>query len=1689
MIRRAVGGQPLWGLRWDVDSLSFRIDQSPGSLNEDISELLAESPQLGDRLSADGWLLSRTRQSNYFRFSAKSWDEVLPPLGETPSLDPQVMWDYILDNSEKPETAYIVAFAFERLGGRPRPRRVGQKSLAERFSAHEFSPTQRQRIVRLADRLAAAIRYYESTTAPFEENTLRLEEFFPSRKTVHANPRPYEYRIIQSEDSRVSDKDILNEDARECYEFALRHLDGMQSSFEKWKLGAEQVTGNYRDLKSFHEEHEAQVRCLHRVLHAHNLDEVLPGAKRFIWDFLFFSNFPLAKYFLRKRLHQLGIFSKSLVVEMETEILTALRRALSRYNPYILKEDGSYTKFSTLLFIAVKSEMRHLGKYRDSIGISDYTARLRSRIERVAIAIAGARQSPDQVSDREIANKMGTSEAQVSFYRKRVTVTSLWGEEDSSFLEFLSDGEERVVPAAREELAPYVAQLSLRRRLLYGLRMGWFSRNRGSGGYLLAELGALFGLTRERVRQLLTSAQEDLREIAVGRYRADPVDGERLESEILLVELGVNPVSEVLSGGLERTNTLFDMLSDFSPEILRRFFEVVAKGKVFPCASPVDFGRLLESDSVYPTGLGNERRVVYPMGTPKGEWEASPSCESGQCVVEHNKEFSTLHSPETARVRFSILSSADIQNEIPLARFMFPDRWQLVLQAEDFATDGKLLRIRHHPLGERSRFSQGIALEFGRALARLVGEEFTEADWVQLRRMVDRTAAPVRGVQWHHESLGVLRASLHGGRETRKVLNQIASDHHSLHRVNDRPFELDNNRLYLVLEWSHGALIYQLMPRRGLLYEVVGRFSTSERSFVDHPIVTEEVAAESLHAHIQRGEDSEEVDGLREILQQSLGEGRLLKISPTGAVRVSGRRNLWDANAFVGKERVGQQAKVSLVFARSAVERTPWQSYLFSRGLRFGSSEVIVQIELEGGEIRYYRILPKSERETGNILSLIPTDFGAFVGQAVLDEGALDVRFLSSGLPPAVDLEVGKNGVVRVGGYRSPESPYPIPIKVSVKEEQGSELKAEIVSGESLKARFGLAYWPGDETHCYLLLVGASGREYVFSFKAKANKSIHFLRIVFRRGTNEMGSSELYVGRHASLEESSDGAGAEFSVRGAIGEGLEVTLQGRGKKQLFIREPYRAVVQLGDEHVGKKLHLRTVTAAQVLAERPDLEWLLSKNSGGSNATLVRGELESGEVNYWSLDPQERNPLKLVRSDFYSYLGSILAEQEIDDPRLLNAKLPEIEIPYVNAAGVRVAYFKLPRRKTVAVKIRVDSPVGGSLRLSLQSRSKLQSQYPGVLSDAREDLFLRACDGTKCFVFSLRLDPKRCKNTIHLKLQCALDDSKAAVSQSELPFFSPAQVADRTPAQLEEVESEEPTPILGSVSGMSARVVEIATEAARQTEKSVTAQHLREGFSLMRAENRGHFLDLGAGNGALAESLAGLFTKHTLVERIASHQEALRRRGLSELRVFENDYFEFLWGEQGRGDFDGILFAQSLYGDVSSRRRILATAMSRLRENGLLAIVTNNHTNREGSLSFIKRALGVEVRHKPNQEIVRSLIHRGSEMFFSEIPLKIVHTLRSRLEMAAVLMSYLPATVRDLEEDQLWAMVDSLESETGEFVLQDDQAVIWISPNPFLIGQIESAVGCASRIASAGMEIPWTPSRRAPARPIPPHLSF
>ncbi|MCB0404852.1 MAG: hypothetical protein KDD51_08700 [Bdellovibrionales bacterium] len=1664
-VRRVAAEVPLWGERWEIDSLGRRIDRSPGSLNEDILALLAAEPGLAAHLSADGWLLSRARQANYFGTSVSSWDDVLAP---NPTVDPQVLWDYVLDHSDDLEVAFIVALALERLGGSFRSRDVVGKKLGDLFEEQKFSPTKRARIRELADRLSAVLSFYERIEPAPETNQFRTEKSFPARKTPHANPRPYPHRIVETEALRRDEKDIPLALARRCYQFALSHRDQMQTSFDAWRVGAERVVGDYRDMKAFHERHVEEIQSLHRVLHAENLDEALPGAKQVIWDFLFFSNFPLAKYFLRKRLRQLGVYSRGLVVDMESEILEALRRSLIRFNPYFVKEDGGYTKFGTLLFIAVKTEMRHLGKYLDSVDVSPYTLRLRRRIESVAMELAGSTRSPDQVSDQEIAEKMGTSEPQVAAYRRQARVNSLWTD-DRSYLEFLSESESETPEGQtlRDKLSPLLAQLSLRRRLLLLLRMGWYSPSREYEGYTLADLGALFGVTRERVRQLIKSGQQDMRDLARGRYQGDSTDGERLESEVLLVELGVNPVAEILPRGVERMGALFRVLSGFSPAILHRLFAILAKPFAFPCADELSFVRLLSAGAVYPVRLGTAGRVVYPLGIPVGSWERVPSCESGQCLVDHGDSFTTSHAPRTARVRFSVLPSEAIMDEIALAEYMLPGRWQLVLQTEDLDAGGAVLRIRHHPLGERALVSEGMGLEFGRALARLVKKDFTEEEWKRLRRQADRTPVSVRGISWENAQLGAMRASVHGGREARQLLNQIAGDHHSLHRVNDRPFKLKNNRLYLILEWPHGALVFQLLPRRGLLFDVVGRFSVTERAFVEHPLDLEDEAIESLMSHLQLGEDYDAVQALLEILQQSVGTERALNISRVGSVNVASRRNLWAANAFVGKERSGEKALVSLVSARSAIEEVPWIRYLFSRSLRYGPSETIVRVALQDGELRYYRILSPSERESGNVLSLIATDFFAFVGQAVLDEGRLDSRYFSDGLPPAVDLEVGKNGVVRVGGYRSSESPYPIPIKVSVKEEKGTKARAELLSGKAMKERAGLAYWPGDESHCYLLLTGESGQEYVFSLKAKANKSIHFLRIVLRRGASTSGQEELYVGKHATLEETSEGAGAEFAVRSAIGDGLDVTLRERGKKQLFIREPYRVSVQLGDEHTGKKLHLRVLRTAEAVAEKPELEWLLGEK--GPETLMVRGELESGDVFFWNVVAGERNPLKHVHADFLSYLGQILVKQAGSNELLLRTTLPETDVTYTNTEGVRVGYYKIGNKKTVAAKIRVGSPVGTRLHLRLISSSKLRLLYPDSVGDIPEELFLMATDSTRCFVFSLKLDPKRSKHTIHLKLQWELAVPALQAEPKEAP--SP------------------PVALAGEVRGISARVVEIAAEAARETEKSVTGHYLRRGFSAMRPETRRHFLDLGAGNGSLAESFAGLFVRNTLVERMECHQEILSQRGLSGLQVFGEDYFDFLWGPNGRGEFDGILFAQSLYGDVSSRRRILLTAMNRLPENGLLAIVTNDSSDEAQSLSFIKRALGVEVKHKPNQDIVRSLLRKDSDYFSTEISMRIAHEFKQRLEMGGVLMSYLPASVRDLEEGQLWAIVDSLETDDQTYTLYDDQTLIWISPNPFLIRQIEAEQGCVSRFSDIGNGKPPKSRRREPTGGNDRHLAF
>ncbi|MEZ4752256.1 MAG: hypothetical protein R3B54_16970 [Bdellovibrionota bacterium] len=198
-LSRVVGAPPPWGKRWDLESLSWQGEKPPGSVNEDIVAFLLKEPGHAASFSAEGWLLSRSRAANYFGVVVDSWEDVLSPLGEPPKVDSQLLWNYILDHSDDVETALIVALGLRRFGGEIRALRPSEKDLDEIVRERKMTPAQRARVEGLANRFAAALRFYESTEPPPEENHFRLENFFPNRSSPHANPRPYPHRIIEDE--------------------------------------------------------------------------------------------------------------------------------------------------------------------------------------------------------------------------------------------------------------------------------------------------------------------------------------------------------------------------------------------------------------------------------------------------------------------------------------------------------------------------------------------------------------------------------------------------------------------------------------------------------------------------------------------------------------------------------------------------------------------------------------------------------------------------------------------------------------------------------------------------------------------------------------------------------------------------------------------------------------------------------------------------------------------------------------------------------------------------------------------------------------------------------------------------------------------------------------------------------------------------------------------------------------------------------------------------------------------------------------------------------------------------------------------------------------------------------------------------------------------------------------------------
>ncbi len=240
-------------------------------------------------------------------------------------------------------------------------------------------------------------------------------------------------------------------------------------------------------------------------------------------------------------------------------------------------------------------------------------------------------------------------------------------EDSPEWIDTLSDSKDQSEEELWPELFSSLRHLDSRSRIMLSLRYGIGSVRT----YNLREIGLMFGVTHERVRQITERAVEKLKRL-VGKVTVD--DSSQDHTDVFLFE----------AMELEPENPLFKPLSHLGVKKLDRIREVLSKENRFNSEMLM---RIFRSRGQYVIAPSK-----YLWGLPAGllETGGDTSHHFGSWNEEGGRHNIDLQKPKKIHFSNALTTTTEIIKRYPYARYLLPPEEQLLLASQ--------------AQGERSRF-------------------------------------------------------------------------------------------------------------------------------------------------------------------------------------------------------------------------------------------------------------------------------------------------------------------------------------------------------------------------------------------------------------------------------------------------------------------------------------------------------------------------------------------------------------------------------------------------------------------------------------------------------------------------------------------------------------------------------------------------------------------------------------------------------------------------------------------------------------------------------------------------------------------------------------------------------------------------------------------------------------------------
>ncbi len=345
----------------------------------------------------------------------------------------------------------------------------------------------------------------------------------------------------------------------------------------------------------------------------------------------------------------------------------------------------------------------------------------------------------------------------------------------------------------------------------------------------------------------------------------------------------------------------------------------------------------------------------------------------------------------------------------------------------------------------------------------------------------------------------------------------------------------------------------------------------------------------------------------------------------------------------------------------------------------------------------------------------------------------------------------------------------------------------------------------------------------------------------------------------------------------------------------------------------------------------------------------------------------------------------------------------------------------------------------------------QHYYP--LPEALAIALITEC--YKCGISSLNLDEDALKSL-------NIDRIDAGVGDGRIYIKMPANQAmlKNNPGRLDAVISaldrcvfddrmEDDKTVLGTQKELSVNTVSMAMEYARFIEKHETAKRLKNGFSCLSVENRQRLLDCGAGDLKLTEMVSERFREVTAVERINGKANGGDNTVIPGAVIVNGDYRDYLAKRNGNGNWDAILFSHSITEGGEEANKTVRSALSRMSQGGLMAIVCNNGEKRPGTINEIKETLNGGNRAPAIVKACRNI--PGCSYLVQ--PNRITYKVSSAAEMEGILLAYFrngsAPDKLDLKKE-----AEKLKTPSGDYLVHDDQIIVWVSRDSHLLRDLK-----------------------------------